>query len=257
MEKSRVISRKQQIAAIATSVGLSVMLTVGAVFGATTISTDITTGGSLTVTGAATLSSTLSVTGLTTMVYASSTSQSLAYAGTLMIGGMATVTGSTGNIATQGTLTATGLTSLVYASTTGVSLTQASALTVGGMATVTGLTGNINTEGNVTVVGTASTTNLLVGGGSTISGIVTGFCNIPNSGIPASTTVGVLCSSATGILTSYRVFVSATGSLPVNFVVTQASSTAADTIGLLIANLGYPTAVTQTGNVSFNFFGVK
>ncbi|MBI2075556.1 MAG: hypothetical protein HYT82_02730, partial [Candidatus Harrisonbacteria bacterium] len=159
-----------------------------------------------------------------------------------------------GNLTVVGTANVTGVTTLVYASTTGVSLNRTSALMLGGTATVTSLTGLIETQG------TASSTSLIVGGGSTITGMVTGFCNIPNTTIQSSTTLGVLCSSATGILTSHRVFVSATGSLPVNFAITQASSSAVDTIGLLVRNLNTGSEATtsaSTGNVSFNFFGVK
>lgn len=98
------------------SVVLSVFVSVMAVAlvgsAATTISTDISTGGTLSVTGASTLTGNVSaagtlavtgattLTGLTTMGYASTTGVSLTR--NLMVNGFATTTGSNGDIATDG-----------------------------------------------------------------------------------------------------------------------------------------------------------
>jgi len=198
---------------------------------------------------------------------------------------------SVANITATGTLNVTGLTTLgnatgtqltvtsnSYLSTTGIgttspsnffsvhgntlfsgNLTSVANITATGTLNVTGLTTlTYATTTSVTFTGTASTTNLVVGGaGSNIAGINFGFCNIPNSTIAASTTAAVNCTSATGVAVADRVFVMATTSLPTNFAVLSASSSAATVISLYIANLGHPTAVTTTGNISLNFISFR
>ena len=198
---------------------------------------------------------------------------------------------SVANITATGTLNVTGLTTLgnatgtqltvtsnSYLSTTGIgttspsnffsvhgntlfsgNLTSVANITATGTLNVTGLTTlTYATTTSVTFTGTASTTNLVVGGaGSNIAGINFGFCNIPNSTIAASTTAAVNCTSATGVAVADRVFVMATTSLPTNFAVLSASSSAATVISLYIANLGHPTAVTTTGNISLNFISLR
>ncbi len=112
------------------------------------------------------------------------------------------------------------------------------------------------------VVGTASTTNLVVGGDNTygtLAGMIFGVCNFGNKTIAASTTVGVRCT-ATGVRTNDRVFVSATSSLHQDFIISSASSTAANTIGLYIYNtgrVGTTTTADATGNTAINFFAVR
>jgi len=116
------------------------------------------------------------------------------------------------------------------------------------------------------VIGTASSTNLIVGGDSTngnLAGMIFGTCNIVTKTIAATSTAGVACTSATGITTSYTVFVQATSSLtahlkPANatseFVITGASSTAVNTIGVQIFNqIGEATSTYGT----LNFWAVR
>lgn len=99
--------------------------------------------------------------------------------------------------------------------------------------------GRVNPNTKFEVVGTASTTALIVGGrGTTLNGINAGVCTFPNTTIAATTTSAVSCASASGLVTTDNIFIMATSSLPVNFVVQSASSTAATTIGLQIINLG-------------------
>ena len=202
--------------------------------------------GNLTSVANVTATGTLNVTGLTTLGNATGTQLTVtsnSYLSTTGIGttspsnffsvhGNALISGnltSVANVTATGTLNVTGLTTLTYATTT-----------------------------SVTFTGTASTTNLVVGGaGSNIAGINFGFCNIPNSTIAASTTAAVNCTSATGVAVADRVFVMATTSLPTNFAVLSASSSAATVVSLYIANLGYPTAVTTTGNISLNFISFR
>lgn len=107
---------------------LTVLFTGASVFGATTISTNISTDGTLSVTGASTLTGNVTA------------------AGTLAVTGATTITG---------------LTTMGYASSTGISLTPGAgtnALSVGGNATVT-TNGNVETRGGLTV-GNATTNSL-------------------------------------------------------------------------------------------------
>ncbi len=141
------------------------------------------------------------------------------------------------------------------------SSTNVPILSVSGVSSPRGRVGVGTAAPNTTLetVGTASSTNLIVGGDGTngnIGGIVFGYCTTANTAIAATSTVGVQCASATGIRVGDRVFVSATSSLPTSLAVTSASSTAANTIGLYIANLNGGVSV-NTGNISLNFFGIR
>lgn len=107
------------------------------------------------------------------------------------------------------------------------------------------------------VVGTASTTSLIVGGnGTTLNGVISGFCTIPATTVTASSTNYANCTGATGVLANDRVLVMATSSLPVNFIIQSASSTAAATINVQILNTGM-IAGTATGINSFNFWDFR
>lgn len=202
---------------------ISVLVAIGlialSVSAATTISTNISTGG------------TLSVTGLATLGNASTTV--LSTTGNFIVNGFATTTASNGNIATAGTLSVTG------AST---------------------LTGAVTTGGALTVGTTASSTSLIVGSDqvSTINGLIFGFCTIPATTVAASSTAYANCTGATGVTSSYRVFVQATSSLPDNIILTAASSTGTTgTINVKLFNLGIPTGGTASGVNSFNFWAVR
>jgi len=229
---------------------VGVFFVVGGVSAATTISTNVSTGGTLSVTGASTL------TGLTSMIQASSTRFSVH--GTAYFGGTATSTfDSAGNLTVVGTLGVTGLTTLTGASTTRISLT--SNLMVNGMATTTGSSGDIATQGSVTILGTASTSAVKVGdepNATTINGMVTGYCTFPTVTITASTTGMASCAGATGVVSGDRIFVQATSSLPDAFVIQAASSTATDVIQVDIVNFGF-SGTSATGINSLNFWAVR
>jgi len=211
---------------------------------------------------------TLNVTGLTTLGNASTTL--LSATGNFMVNGFATTTAANGNFATAGTLNVTGLSTLGNASTTLLSATGN--FMVNGFATTTAANGNFATAGTLNVTGLstlgnasttrvtseyASTTRLVVGGnGTNFAGMVGGYCNIPATTVNASTSGYAVCSSATGILADDRVFVMATSSLPENFTIRAASSTAADTISVQIFNEGN-IAGTDTGVRSFNFWAFR
>ena len=165
--------------------------------------------------------------------------------GNLWVNGFATTTASNGNFATLGTLTAVGLSVLGNASTTNFSASGDSWFN--GNATTTSA-GNISTQGSLTLANSSTA----------INGIVFGFCNIANSAaVTASTTGYFNCTGATGITTSHRVFVQATSSLSADLFVQAASSTAAGTINIQVANLGYLGASATIGPISLNFFGIR
>lgn len=111
--------------------------------------------------------------------------------------------------------------------------------------------GNVVITDNLTVSGTT-----VLGGGSTITGLVFGACNIADTPITASTTAYADCTSATGIVLGTLVFVTATSSLPGDFIIQAASSTATDIINLRIYNSN-TTGQTTTGVRSLNFIGIR
>ena len=125
--------------------------------------------------------------------------------------------------------------------------------------------GTLSPATTLEVIGTASSTSLIVGGNSTngtLAGMIFGTCNIVTKSITASSTAGVACTTATGITTSYKVFVQATSSLIVyggayssgDFVITRASSTAVNTIGVELLNL---TGDATSTYATLNFWAVR
>jgi len=207
-----------------------VLLVVGTAGAATTISTNISTGGTLAVTGASTL------TGLTSMIQASSTRFSVH--DTAYFGGTAT-----------STFSSTG------------ALTLKADLTLQNDETISNSTnGTITlTATNLVFVGTASTSAIKVGDepdATTVNGIVAGYCTFPTVSITASTTGMASCAGATGVQSGDRIFVQATSSLPDAFVIQAASSTAAGVIQVDIVNFGF-SGTSATGINSLNFWAVR
>ena len=220
--------KNKNFVSILLSVVLSFAFVAVAAYGATTIGTNVNTGGTLTVTGNSVFS-TASSTG--TVKFSTINSDT----GAISFGDE--------NLTTTGTLNVSGLTTLGNASTTILSLTGN--LLVNGFATTTASNGNIDTEGSLTVVGTASTTNLIVGGNGTngtIAGIVFGTCTFNPGAITASTTKSTTCT-ATGLRTTDKVFVNPV-SLEPHLVFTSASSTAINTLQVTVYNTGL------TGNIT-------
>ena len=207
-----------------------VLFVVGGVQAATTISTNVSTGGTLSVTGASTL------TGLTSMIQASSTRFSVH--DTAYFGGTAT-----------STFSSTG------------ALTLKADLTLQNDETISNSTnGTITlTATNLVFVGTASTSAIKVGDepdATTVNGIVAGYCTFPTVSITASTTGMASCAGATGVQSGDRIFVQATSSLPDAFVIQAASSTAAGVIQVDIVNFGF-SGTSATGINSLNFWAVR
>lgn len=99
------------------------------------------------------------------------------------------------------------------------------------------------------VAGIASTTKLIVGGNQTtslISNILFGTCSYNEANIQASSTKSTNCTGATGVDSTYNVFVTPVW-LENGLVFTSASATAADTIQVTVLN---------TANASGTGFGV-
>ena len=112
------------------------------------------------------------------------------------------------------------------------------------------------------LVGTASTSALIVGDEanvSTINGLIFGYCTAASVSVTASSSSMLSCTGATGVVSTDRVFVQATSSLPLNFAVTAASSSAAGTIQIRVFNIptSTPAAEMATGINSFNFWAVR
>lgn len=256
---------------IAISVLVAFVFVAVTAYSATTISTNINTGGTLTVSGASTLTgavwatSTLQVTGAIT-TYGNATfgdaigdvnlfTGILQASTTALFGGSVTfydnvtigdADSDTFTIRAQDwtlSTTATGTVTM----TNGLEFKGAqTTLTIDPNASHVGVnTTAPNTE--FEVVGTASSTKLVVGGDITagdISGIVFGTCAYaPATAITASTTLSTNCTGATGVRTADRVFVTPR-SLENNLIFVSASSTASDVIQVSVYNTG------ATGNLS-------
>lgn len=201
-----------------------VLLVVGTAGAATTISTNISTGGTLAVTGASTL------TGLTSMIQASSTRFSVH--DTAYFGGTAT-----------STFTSAGVLSLQN----GETISNATNGTIAITAT------------NVTFSGLASSTTFMVGDDqpSTISGLIFGTCTASLT-VTASSSAYANCTGATGVTSNYKVFVQATSSMPTRLHIVAASSTATTgTINLLVENTGITGGNVTASVNTLNFWAVR
>ena len=120
--------------------------------------------------------------------------------------------------------------------------------------------GTLTVGGDATLASTTATAFKVGQTGTRHTGFVSGYCTIANVSITASSTGMVSCSSATGIASGDRVFVQATSSLPDNFVIQAASTTATAVIQVDILNIPTTTAdggTDDTGVHSFNFWAVR
>ena len=242
---------------------------------ATTISTNVSTDGTLAVTGASTL------TGLTSMIQASSTRFSVH--GTAYFGGTATSTfssagaltlvaalsGTSGTFST--TLGVTGVTTLSNSSTT-QSATIAGPLWINGNATTTAagalsLQSTLDVTGNTTLASTTATTMKVGQVGTGMTRIVAGYCVtgsvsiLATAGTASSTQTYANCSPFTAagvavtLTTADRVFVQATSSLPY-YVTLQAASSTANAINVSLVNTSTSTPVAAAV-YAFNFWAFQ
>jgi hypothetical protein len=194
-------------------------------YGATTISTDINTGGALTVSGASTFN------------------------GAMTMGDAATdVILSTGQF--QATSTALfGSTAIFYGN-----LEVDKAAT----ATVTFRQAGINFDSNTFVIDPNANAVGIGTSTPTITGMIFGTCSIVGTGThTASTTRGYVCTT-TDVVTNFKIFAQATSTFigGASFIVQGASSTGQNTIGVNIINWGFNPTNTL-GNATLNFFGIK
>ena len=196
---------------------------------ATTISTNILTGG------------TLGVTGLSSLGSASSTMLS---ANSAYFGATATST-----FSSAGALTLIADLTLQNGET--ISNSTNAVVSIGGA------------SDTVKILGTASTSALKVGdepAAPTMNGMVFGYCSFADVTLAASSTAGFADCTATpagALVASDRVFVQATSSFEGQYVITAASTTDTNTIQLRIMNTGLGAADGTLSGTSVNFWAVR
>ncbi|HEY4493264.1 MAG TPA: hypothetical protein VJB98_01455 [Candidatus Paceibacterota bacterium] len=137
--------------------------------------------------------------------------------------------------------------------TVGTGSTLTGAVTMASTLNVTGLSTFTYSTTTSASFDTASTTNLVVGGGTTLTGVIMGTCTFQALAITASTTGYVNCVNATGTHVNDVIFVTATSSLANGFVIQAASTTAADTINIRLLNTGI-VAGNTVGPATVYFF---
>lgn len=229
MSKIHKFFRKQGPVSVILSVVLSVLFVVVAVEAATTIGTNVNTGGTLTVTGATTVTGAAIIYGATSIGGALTATSTLAVSGVTTFAGNASTTGSailksatinsdTGaisfgdeNLSTSGTLTlSSGALSFATASSTGL----------------------------------ASLNSIKVSSvGDTVSDIQFGTCTV-NFGTSLGAGVATTTNcAATGVTTSHKVFMTPSN-LETYVAFNSASSTANDVIQVQVFNTSTSTPAT-------------
>ena len=139
------------------------------------------------------------------------------------------------------------------------STTISTSITTAGGYTQSGSSENTFT-GNTTLASTTAT-GLKVGQtGTRHTGMVSGSCTIASISVNASSTGMASCASATGVVSGDTVFVQAINTIPDNFLVQAASTTADTVIQIDLANIPTTTADSgpdTTGAISFKFWAVR
>ena len=174
--------------------------------------------------------------------------------GATLVGAVTTIST---NVVTEGTLSVTGLSTLTAGYVSQASSTVVGAFTATGAAS---LGSTLDVTGATTLASTTATSFKAGQTGTRHTGLVSGYCTIANVSVTASSTGMVSCSSATGVISGDRVFVQATSSLPDNFILQAASTTADAVIQVDILNIPTTTAdggADDTGVHSFNFWAVR
>lgn len=187
---------------------------------ATTIGTNVSTTG------------TLSVTGLASLLGGATTTQITLLSGDTIKNATASSTVISGALQTTGGFTGTTGT---FSSTLGVS-------------------------GDTTLASTTATSFKVGQTGTRLTRATAGYCVTDASAITASTTTMLTCtpSNGTGILTaSDRVFVMATSSLPGRVYLSSASSTSAGTIQVNAFNTGIDSGTVGSASYAFNFWAFQ
>ncbi|MBU2109634.1 hypothetical protein KKB71_01585 [Patescibacteria group bacterium] len=262
--------KNKNFVSILLSVILSFAFVAVAAYAATTIGTNVNTGGTLTVTGATAIYGATSIGGALTATSTLAVSGAASFAGNASTTGSAilksaTINSDTGaisfgdeNLSTSGTLTlSSGALSFVNASSTGWLKA----------ATINSDTGAISFGNeNLTTTGamnfaTASSTGLasldsikVSSVGDTISDIQFGTCTVTIGSVTASSTAVANCA-ATGVTTSHQVFVTPYITNP-TIIFSSASSTADNIIQVAVYNTGTVGAVDPADN-SWAWMAIK
>jgi|SRR3989338_3787414 len=244
-----------------------VFLVVGTAGASTTISTNILTGGTLGALGVstfgATASTTISAAGLL-VTPGATVNGTLGVVGIATFGATASTTISTAGLLTTPAASTTMLSCLnncTFGSSATSSFTAAGVLTLQNGETISNATDNTIavTATNVTFSGLASSTTMKVGSDavSTISGLIFGSCTLGTAAVTSASTTYADCTGATGVTSSYKVFVQATSSIPVATFVTAASST--ETTGTINVRLHATNGAADitAATVSLNFWAVR
>lgn len=140
------------------------------------------------------------------------------------------------------------------------STTISTAITTGGTFNADGaatLGSTLDVTGATTLASTTATSFKVGQTGTRHTGILSGYCTIAGGGHTATTTKQFTCASATGVTTSYKVFVQATSSMPSMYVIQSAtSSTNAIEVRIFNTGLGTTTAGGLEGPTSLNYWAV-
>ena len=225
----------------------------GIVQAATTISTNISTAGTLAVTGLSSLGQASSTMLSVNSVYFGATATTtISSTGALSVAGLATFLA--GASTTQFTLLSGDTIKNTVASTTVISGNLTTSTT-----TVTGLTAT----GNTTLASTTATTMKVGQVGTGMTRIVSGYCVTGSITIPAtnasSTQAYADCTPSSGasvITSGDRVFLQATSSLPYYVVIQAASSTVSGLINVGLTNFSTSTS-PAAAIYAFNFWAFQ
>jgi hypothetical protein len=283
--------KNKDIIPISLSVVISVLFVSLVVYGATTIGTNINTGGNLTASGWATTTS------VTTTEYAyvgdditeptgwDFLNGDLLVSDDLFVNSQATTSGSlwVGNAGTannldmsddlyvEGDLEVDGTLYGAWATTTSATTTAYAYVgpDISEHADIDFLYGDLIVSDDINFAGTlyggtASTTSatttdtLSVGFGTGIREINFGTCDFANTAVTASSSAHFFCTSASGVTSSDKVFVTATSSFDTEYVIETASSTAEaeDKISIRVRNLGHTDDDTLNGT-SLNWMSIR
>lgn len=241
------------VVSVVLSVVFGVLFVTLAANAVTTISTNIVTGGTLSVTGASTL------TGLTSMVQASSTRFSVH--DTAYFGGSATST-----FSSAGVLTAVGNTSLVTASTTGA-VSVGGNLWVGGNATTTASNGNVATQGSITSVSSSAGIGYATGAGCAVTQITNRSTGVTCAGVSGAITTDTTSLAAeaaasftvtdTSVAIGDVVVVSQRSGSNGGNTNVYVSAVAAGSFDIKVANNNAAAGTAETGAIVINFAVIK
>lgn len=237
MLKIRTIIKSRGLASVLLSVTLTALFVVTAVNAATTISTNIDTGGTLTVIGVGHLQNDLNIYGndlnIGTGIATSTISGGFGIGiGTTTPGAAFAV--ATGTAATKTAFLLSNLGSnYTFLAEDSVNDSSPFVITAGGNVGVGSSTPFVAL--GVTGTTTSSAGAILGINGSAVNQILFGACTLDSGFIQASSTLIVSCTGATGVTATDKIFITAT-KLEYGLSLVSASSTTADAISIAVHN---------------------